>query len=188
MHILFACVLLLLSSTVVADELLWDRLQKDSNMVVLMRNAESSGNRDGADMLVWDASGNCSGESTLTEQGRAHAKRAGEAFAGHGIQPMVISSPMCRCTETATIAFGEYVTDPDLRQTASMDDAAMEKFHDKTRTLLSRYRGKTPIVLVNHRPNIDSLTMELLEIGELLVGSVSDTGEIEVAGRIRIEP
>jgi len=188
MRVIFASVLLLITTTVVADELLWDKLQKDSNMIVLMRNAESSGNRDGANMLVWDASGNCSGESTLTRQGKAHAKRVGDAFAEHGIQPMVISSPMCRCTQTAKIAFGEYLTDPDLRQTASMDDAAMESFHDKTGTLLSRYRGKTPIVFVNHRPNIDSLTMELLEIGDLLVGNITDTGEIEVAGRVRIEP
>lgn len=188
MRVIFTSVLLLITTTVVADELLWHKLQKNSNMIVLMRNAESSGNRDGADMLVWDAAGNCTGESTLTGQGRADAKRVGEVFAERGIKPMVISSPMCRCTETAKIAFGEYVTDPDLRQTTAMDDAGMETLHDKTRTLLSRYRGKAPVVFVNHRPNIDSLTMELLEIGELMVGNITDTGEIEVAGRIRIEP
>jgi len=188
MHIFFASVILLMTSTVVADELLWQKLRQDPDMVVLMRNSESSGNLDGGNMLVWDVSGKCRGESLLTEQGKAHARRVGQAFTEHGIQPMVISSPMCRCTETARIAFGEYLTDPDLRQSASMDDAAMQALHDKTSTLLSRYRGKTPIVLVNHRPNIDSLTMELLEIGDLLVGSITDTGEIEVAGRIRIEP
>jgi len=188
MHLVLASVLLLMASAVVADELLWEKLQKDSNTVVLMRNTESTGNRDGVNMLVWDAAGNCNGESMLTEQGKAHAKRVGEAFAEHGIKPMVISSPMCRCAQTAKIAFGDYLTDPDLRQSASMDDAAMESFHDKTGVLLSRYRGKTPIVFVNHRPNIDSLTMELLEIGDLLIGNITDTGEIEVAGRIRIEP
>ena len=97
----------------VADDQLWGRLQQDPNMVVLMRNAESTGNQDGASMLVWDASGNCGGESTLTEDGRAHAKRIGDAFAEHGIRPVVISSPMCRCRETSRIAFGEYLADPD---------------------------------------------------------------------------
>lgn len=177
----------LVAFTAAADDWLWGRLQRDPNMVVLMRNAESSGNQDGADMLVWDASGNCAGESTLTDEGKVHAKRIGDAFAKHGIRPVVISSPMCRCSETARIAFGEYLADPDLRQSASGDTQGQQQFQARARELLGKYRGKTPIVFVNHRPNIDSLTMELIDIGDLLVGSVSETGEIEMLGKIRIE-
>lgn len=177
----------LVAFTVVADDQLWGRLQRDPNMVVFMRNVESSGNQDGANMLVWDASGNCAGESTLTENGRAHAERIGDVFAKHGIRPVVISSPMCRCSETSRIAFGEYLADPDLRQSASDDIQGQEQFLARARALLGKYRGKTPIVFVNHRPNIDSLTMELIDIGDLLVGSLSETGEIEVLGTIRVE-
>ena len=188
MRILWIFSLSLMAFTAVADNSLWGKLQRDPNMVVLMRNSESSGNRDGADMLVWDASGNCRGESALTRKGKAHAKRIGEAFAKYGIKPMVISSPMCRCSETSKIAFGEYVTDTDLRQTAAGDTQGQEIFQAKASALLSKHRGKTPIVFVNHRPNIDSLTMELINIGDLLIGAVSETGEIEVLGRIRVEP
>jgi len=173
--------------TAVADDLLWDKLQRNPNMIVLMRNSESSGNRDGTNMLVWDASGNCSGESTLTGKGRAQAKSIGEAFARHGIRPVVISSPMCRCRETSQIAFGEYLTDPDLRQRAGEDPDVQEIFQGSAGRLLRAYRGETPIVFVNHRHNIDSLTMELLDIGELLIGTLSDTGDIEVLGRIRVD-
>jgi phosphohistidine phosphatase SixA len=187
-RIVFTFLLSLMAFTAVANDLLWEKLQRDPNMIVLMRNSESSGNRDGGNMLVWDASGRCKGESTLTGKGKAHAKSIGEAFAKHGIKPMVISSPMCRCSETSKIAFGEYVTDPDLRQTASTNTQGQEKFQAKTSTFLSKYRGKTPIVFVNHRPNIDSLTMELLDIGDLLIGSIIETGEIEVLGKIRVEP
>jgi hypothetical protein len=42
-------------------------------------------------------------------------------------------------------------------------------------------------VFVNHRPNIDAMTMELIQIGELLVGSITEDGEIEVRGKIRLE-
>jgi len=36
---------------------------------------------------------------------------------------------MCRCTETATIAFGDYITDPDLRQRSLEDtDGEVEVF------------------------------------------------------------
>ena len=188
MRIMYTFLLLLMSFTVVADDLLWEKLQQDPNMIVLMRNSESGGNRDGGNMLVWDASGKCKGESTLTGKGKAHANNIGVAFAKHGVKPMVISSPMCRCSETAKIAFGEYITDPDLRQTLNVDTQRGERFQAKTSMLLSKYRGTRPIVFVNHRPNIDSLTMELLNIGDLLVGTIGETGEIEVLGKIRVEP
>jgi phosphohistidine phosphatase SixA len=180
--------LLLMAFSAVSDDLLWEKLLQDPNMIVLLRNSESSGNRDGANMLSWDRSGNCRGESTLSLKGKAHAKRIGEAFAKYGVEPMVISSPMCRCSETSQIAFGDYLTDPDLRQTAAGDTQGREMFQAKARALLSKHRGKTPIVFVNHRPNIDSLTMELISIGDLLVGTVAETGDIEVVGKIRVEP
>ena len=178
----------LIVSSVGADEYLWRNLKQDPNMIVFMRNAESSGNRDGISMLRWDATGKCNGESMLTDEGKAHAKKIGAAFTKHGIKPKVISSPMCRCTETAEIAFGEYVTDPELRQKSPEDTHGQDSFQAKAIELLGMYRGSTPIVFVNHRPNIDSLTMELMEIGELLIGSVTEDGEIEVLGKIRVEP
>ena len=174
--------------TAAGNDLPWEKLLRDPNMVVLMRNSESHGNGDSANMLVWDASGHCTGESTLTRKGKAHAKRIGETFAKYGIKPMVVSSPMCRCRETSQIAFGDYVTDADLRQTASEDSQGQERFLAKASALLSKYRGTIPIVFVNHRPNIDWLTMELINIGDLLIGTVTETGEIEVLGKLRVEP
>jgi len=187
-HFLVIFPLLLISLAATGDNALWVKLQQEPNLVVLMRNTESTGNRDGANMLVWDASGNCRGESTLTEAGRAHAGKIGEAFVQHGIRPKVISSPMCRCRETAEIAFGDFVTDADLRQTAGGDEQGHEAFLNKTAELLRSNRGGKPIVFVNHRPNIDALTMELLHIGDLLVGTVDEDGEIEIMGKIRVAP
>jgi broad specificity phosphatase PhoE len=157
-------------------------------MVVLLRNAESSGNRDGVNMLRWDASGKCDGESTLTDKGKAHAAKIGAAFSKHGVKPIVISSPMCRCTETAEIAFGEYVSDPELRHNSPEDTNGQDSFQAKAMELLYMYRGNTPIAFVNHRRNIDSLTLELIEIGDLLVGEVTEDGEVEIVGKIRIDP
>ena len=188
MRVICLLCLALLASSAVADELLWQRLTRESNMVVLMRNSESGGNRDGAGMLVWDASGSCEGESTLTVEGKAHARAIGSSFAKRGIRPKVISSPMCRCTQTAKLAFGRYLTDPDLRQRPASDSAGLAAFQARARELLKQHRGEVPIVFVNHRPNIDVLTMELLDIGELLVGVISDDGEVEISGTIRIDP
>jgi hypothetical protein len=60
-------------------------------------------------------------------------------------------------------------------------------FQAKTRSLLINHRGKTPIVFVNHRPNIDSLTMELINVGDLLIGAITEAGEVEVIGKIKLE-
>ena len=109
-------------------------------------------------------------------------------LAKYDIKPIVISSPVCRCTQTAEIAFGEYVTDPDLRQKSAEDTHREETFQAKASEMFRMYRGSNPIALVNHRPNIDSLTMELITIGDLLIGTVTETGEVEVVGKLRIDP
>lgn len=188
MRISLAICILFFSFATIADETLWQQLQREPNMIVVVRNAESSGNRDGANMLTWDPSGRCFGESVLTAEGKVQAKRIGEEFAKRGVKPLVISSPMCRCKETAEIAFGNFETNSQLRQMPPENDQALESFQTVARNMLLSHRGNTPIVFVNHRPNINAMTMELLKIGELLVGVIDDDGEIEVLGKIRLEP
>ena len=166
-----------------ADERLWKKLEAESNLVVLMRHAQPSGGNP----LAWDESGDCKGESMLTAGGKAHAKRIGEAFAAHGVKPRIISSPMCRCRDTARIAFGnDPVTDAELREVASADSERTKRFERKAQSLIAAYRGSVPVVMVSHRPNIDLLTMELVDEGELLVGRASVNGEIDVLGKIRV--
>jgi phosphohistidine phosphatase SixA len=163
-----------------ADEGLWMRIKMDSNIVVLTRHMQSFGVRP----LVWDESGECKGEARLTPRGRADSRKLGEQFSARSIKAFVISSPMCRCLETASIAFGEALVDPDLREIASADTARLHAFDRKATSLLLQHRGRMPIVFVSHRPNIELLTLELVDEGELVVGRISDSGEIEVLGKM----
>ena len=166
-----------------ADDALWKKLETESNLVVLMRHTQPAGGNP----LAWDESGSCNGESMLTAGGKAHAKRIGEAFAAHGVKPRVISSPMCRCRDTARIAFGDdLITDESLREVASADSERIKRFERKAQSLIAGRRGSVPVVLVNHRPNIDLLTMELIDEGDLLVGRANANGEIDVLGKIRV--
>lgn len=177
-------VLCVLAFPVLGDEVSWEKLKNNSNMIVLMRHAQASG----GNALVWDERGKCKGELTLTGKGKDDAKKLGAWFAEHGIKPLVISSPMCRCRETAQLAFGEYVTDPDLRETASADAQQLGKFQVRAEVLLAKYRGEAPVVFISHRPNIDALTMELIGDGDMLIGNISEAGGIEVLVKIRLEP
>lgn len=169
-----------------ADELLWIKLRSEPNLVVFMRHSQSTGGNP----LTWDETGNCRGESVLSAQGKDHARKIGDAFGQHALQPSrVITSPMCRCRETARIAFGDqFATDPALRETASADRRRTAAFEDTARALIARHRGAPPIVFISHRPNIYLLTMELIDDGDLLVARVTDGGDIDVLGKIRIEP
>ena len=165
------------------DDSLWMKLKGESDLVVLMRHAQPAGGNP----LIWDESGNCVGEPMLTEGGRAHARRIGEAFASHGIKPTVISSPMCRCRDTARIAFGDtFATDGALREVASADSDRAKQFERTAHSLIGDRRGPAPVVFVSHRPNIDLLTMELIDSGDLLVGRLNDKGEIDVLGKITL--
>lgn len=165
-----------------ADESLWARVKSEPNIVVLMRHMQSAGGR----ALVWDESGGCKGEAVLTALGRTEARKLGEVFSARSIKPFVISSPMCRCRDTATIAFGHALLDPDLREIASADTERLRVFDRKASSLLVQHRGRTPIVFVSHRPNIELLTLELVDEGELVVGRVSDAGEVQVLGKMRL--
>jgi phosphohistidine phosphatase SixA len=184
MRIAIFLLLNLLAMHVGANEFLWDKLRTEPNLVVLMRHTQPAGGNP----LVWDASGNCKGESMLTAEGKAHARKIGEEFAKHGIKPTVISSPMCRCRETARVAFGqEVVTDAALREIASADPERKNAFERKAQSLIGSHRGSSPVVFVSHRPNIELLTLELVGEGELLVGRMNAKGELDVLGKIDVQ-
>ena len=182
MRYLVVALLLALSSYAQASETLWKRLQTEPNLVVLMRHAQvAKGNS-----LTWDPSGRCQGERMLSDEGKTYARQLGEEFRKRQITPVVISSPMCRCRDTATLAFGPAVTDPDLREIGSANAGQKKAFRDKATQLLLKHRGAKPVVFVSHRPNIDALTFELVAPGEILVGKIVDNCEIEVLGRIKL--
>jgi phosphohistidine phosphatase SixA len=182
MRVLGVFVFLSVAAATRADEMLWTRIQTDTNIVVLTRHMQSAGGKG----LVWDESGGCKGEARLTAEGRADAKKLREEFAARSIKAFAISSPMCRCLETARIAFGEALTDPDLREVASADTERLSAFARKATRLLLEHRGPAPIVFVSHRPNIELLTLELVNEGDLVVGKISDSGEIVVLGKMRL--
>ena len=48
-----------------ADDMLWKKLETESDLVVLMRHTQPAG----GDPLAWDESGRCKGESMLTASG-----------------------------------------------------------------------------------------------------------------------
>lgn len=167
-----------------ADDALWQALRSQPNLIVLLRHAPAGGG-DGA---VYDASGKCRGERMLTTAGQSLASKMGAQFASHKIRPRVISSPLCRARDTAQLAFRRFKLESALREIASANVNGIQDFEIAAKRLALSYRGSRPLVMVTHQPNIEALTFESIESGEAVVARVSDAGEIEVLGRMRIVP
>src|SRR3989441_4541580 len=86
-----------------ATESVWDALRLPGSVVVL-RHSFAPGGFDPPDARLDD----CSTQRNLDDSGRAQAKRIGEAFRQHDVAVgVVLSSPRCRCLDTARLAFGQ---------------------------------------------------------------------------------
>src|SRR6185369_15159661 len=85
------------------EEDLW-KLLRNGGQVVLMRHAQTTpGVGDPEGMALND----CATQRNLDDEGRAQARRLGEALRTHGIAAAkLMSSPWCRCLETARLVFG----------------------------------------------------------------------------------
>lgn len=103
---------------------------------------------------------NCSTQRNLSEQGRSDAKSIGEHLQRLGIPVgKVLSSPYCRCRDTAQLAFGRHQVDENLYFAIT---AGPEERKRITRYLQLKL-GKVPAsgknnVIVSHTANLREAT------------------------------
>lgn len=80
-----------------------EALLRQGGVVALFRHALAPGTFDPPGFRL----GDCSTQRNLNDAGRAQARRIGAWFKARELQPAaVLSSPWCRCIDTATLAFG----------------------------------------------------------------------------------
>ena len=80
-----------------------EALLRRGGVVALFRHALAPGTFDPPGFRL----GDCGTQRNLNDEGRAQARRIGEWFQARQLQPAkVLSSPWCRCIDTATLAFG----------------------------------------------------------------------------------
>ncbi|MGZ5074629.1 MAG: histidine phosphatase family protein, partial [Usitatibacter sp.] len=105
---LLACLALLASAADARaagaeDEALWALLRSGGQVVLMRHTVTPPGVGDPPGMRVDD----CSTQRNLTEEGRRQAREIGEAVRTHRVEfDRVLSSPLCRCLDTARLAFG----------------------------------------------------------------------------------
>jgi broad specificity phosphatase PhoE len=165
-----------------ADEAAWDALRAPGS-VVLLRHSYAPGSFDPPDARLDD----CSTQRNLDETGRAQARRLGEAFRQRGITVgRVLSSPRCRCLDTARLAFGRVEPWPAL-QGALRDAELRQRLLAPVRAAIADHRDDAPLVLVTHGSVVGDLAGVDVRMGAFVVLRRGPDGPHVVAGSVYVE-
>jgi phosphohistidine phosphatase SixA len=180
LFLLLVSLVLAVPSRAVADEALW-QLMRGGGQVILMRHAVTTpGVGDPAGFKLDD----CSTQRNLTDAGREDARRVGATFKARSIPVgRVLSSPWCRCLETARLAFG--AAEPWAPLSNLFDNRAAETEQLRAlRHLAGRRPTAGNVVLVTHGSVVLPLTGIQPTPAELVVLTPEGSSRFRVAGRL----
>ena len=126
----------------------------------------------------------CATQRNLTDAGRSHARRVGEAFRARAIPvERILSSPWCRCLETARLAFGQpEAWGPPGNLFGRPENRAAQV--TELQALASERRTGGNIVLVTHGSTISALTGINPDTAEMVVLTPQGAGRFVPAGRL----
>ena len=165
-----------------ADDAVWEAMRAPGSVIVL-RHSYAPGSFDPPDAKLED----CSTQRNLDETGRAQAKRLGEAFRAHDITVgRVLSSPRCRCLETARLVFGK-VEPWDVLQGSLSNDDLRRRLLIPVKQAIADHRDGPPLVLVTHGSVVGDLTGLNIRMGAFVVLRRGVDGAHAVAGQLYVE-
>jgi phosphohistidine phosphatase SixA len=175
--------LLALADTATASEELWALLQKGGQVVMIRHAITTPGVGDPPGMRLDD----CSTQRNLTDQGRQDSRRLGEAFRARKIPVgTVLSSPWCRCIETARLAFG---VAPETWAPLGNLFGRSELGAGQVREMRARvgdYRGAPNLIMVTHGSTIQALAGINPNTAEMVILTPGGDTRFTVAGRLSV--
>jgi len=174
---------LLLPLAAAADDALWALLAKGGQVVLIRHALTDPGVGDPPGFRLED----CATQRNLSAAGRDEARRLGEAFRARGIPvARVLSSPWCRCLETAKIAFGGAQGTETALSNLFERPENREKQLAQFRKLVAAAPKKGNLVLVTHGSTTAAFTGIAPGTGELVVVIPEGGGRFRAAGRISL--
>ena len=169
-----------------AAEPLWALLKGGGQAVFIRHAITTPGVGDPAGMRLDD----CASQRNLTDAGRAHARRVGDAFRARGIVvDGVLTSPWCRCVETARLAWGPARLSAEVWAPLGNLFGRSERQAEQVREMRARvsgWRGAGNLVLVSHGSTIAALTGVSPDPAEMVIVTPQDDGRFAVAGRLAV--
>jgi broad specificity phosphatase PhoE len=153
------------AGTQLADDELWKWLRA-GGLVLLIRHASAPGAFDPPGFRLDD----CATQRNLSDDGRAQARRLGEAVRARGVEvARVRSSRWCRARDTATLAFARQEPWPDLDSIVGEDGAEIARRVARLREAIAAWSGPGTFVLVTHQYVITELAGRPTGEGEMIV-------------------
>src|SRR2546426_5824496 len=142
-----------LASSAEASDAIWEALRAPGT-VVIVRHSYAPGGFDPPDSKLDD----CTTQRNLDDNGRAQARKIGEAFRAHGIAVGAVrSSPRCRCLDTARLAFGKAEPWIVLQGALRNEDLRRRQLAEIQKAIAAHREGP-PLVLVTHGSVASDLT------------------------------
>lgn len=162
-------------------------LLREPGHVVFMRHSDAPGSGGYGDPPGYRLD-DCATQRNLSDEGRAHAQRTGEAFRAKGVVfDRVLSSPWCRCLETARLALGReadaFAALSNLVGRGEHRDAQVSALQ----AYLAGLDGKTSVLLVTHGIVIGALTGVNPASGEMVIVKPVPGGKPVVVARLRVD-
>ena len=149
----------------------------DDQHALLMRHADAPGYGDPTGYQL----DQCSTQRNLGGYGKKQAALIGVWLKNQGVQSAnIISSPWCRCIDTAKLLnLGPVKISPTLG--SFFDDMSLEKRQTKELEKLIqaqlRENSKTPLILVSHHVNIQAYTGKVVNVGDMVLVKVNKNGQ-----------
>jgi broad specificity phosphatase PhoE len=173
-------VLLLAPLQAAADEALWSLLRGGGQVLIIRHASTTPGFGDPEGFRLED----CKTQRNLSELGREEARRLGEQMRQHKIPiASVVSSPWCRCLETARLAFGRvdehWAALSNLFGRSPNADAQVKALRPR----IAAFRGQGNLVLVSHGSTVLALTGVSPQQAEVVVLTPSGDS-FRIAGRL----
>jgi broad specificity phosphatase PhoE len=161
----------------------WAALAKGGH-VALVRHAIAPGATDEPPGFTLD---DCATQRNLDDEGRAQAAELGATFRTHGISVgRVISSPWCRCKDTATeMGFATFTTERAVGGMFPSPERRAEQLAT-FRQIVRAWRGPGTLLVVTHGTTIHALTGVSAYQAEtvVLAPQTADTTGFSVVGSI----
>ena len=182
--LLAALLLVARQSPALAQGDAWTLLRQPGHVVFIRHAATPGGFGDPPRYRLDD----CASQRNLTDAGRAQARRTGEAFRARGLAfDRVLSSPWCRCMETAKL-----LTERDAEPMDALSNLVGRTEHREQqvaalRAYLAGLGSDTRVLFSTHGIVINALVGINPAEGEMVIVKVGAGGEPSVAGRLRVE-
>jgi broad specificity phosphatase PhoE len=150
-------------------------------VVALMRHGDAPGSGDPPGWRLDD----CATQRNLSERGRAEARAAGARLRdAHVAIDRVVSSPWCRCLETARLAaLGNVEVEPAFANAYVLADDR-DALRARGLAVVRTWRGRGVLLVVAHGENIRALTGENVVPAEIVVVARVADGTLRAIGSI----